>query len=249
MGRGSGGATTPTYDSTEDIDFDHEAELSASGRLLLATDERGGGVTPPGATCTPEVDNLIGNGGIHAYRFNKLRKGVFSPERSFRAYARTPDGEKAIHRVPVRTGPEPNACTAHVFQQIPGQNRIFMGWYAQGTQVIDFRELRRGRVRFKEAGFLLPANTNTWVSHVFDWRKNAAGSYTYWGATGDFNLGVGRNAIDVYETTLPAPPKPKRIRDISCRRGRWKVLMRPSGRPFASKLACLRFARGRAPRH
>lgn len=244
MGRGSGGAATPTYGADEDIDFNHEAELSASGRLLLATDERGGGVLPPGAACSPEVDNKTGNGGIHAYRFTRLRKKPLGPKRAFRAYARTPKREPAIFRTTIRTQPQPSLCTAHVFQQIPGQNRIFMGWYSQGTQVVDFRERRDGKVVFREAGHLIPANANTWVSHVFDWRRNSDGSYTYWGATGDFNLGAaGRSAIDVYEATLPAPPKPRRIGKRSCRRGHWKVLMRPSGRPFRSKQACLRFAR------
>ena len=46
------GATRPAqiapFDATEDIDFDHEAELSASGNFLIATDERGGGILPPG---------------------------------------------------------------------------------------------------------------------------------------------------------------------------------------------------------
>ena len=60
---------------------------------------------------------------------------------------------------------------------------------------------------FKEAGYLIPENANTWVSHVFDWRRNPDGTYTYWGATGDFNIGLaGRSAVDVYETTLPPPP-------------------------------------------
>ena len=244
MGRGSGGAGTPTYDSTQDIDFNHEAELSASGRLLLATDERGGGVLPPDAACSPEVDNKIGNGGVHAYRFNRLRKRVLKPKRAFRAYARTPKGKKAIFRTPVRTQPQASLCTAHVFQQIPGQNRIFMGWYSQGTHVLDFREKRNGRVVFKEAGYLIPADANTWTSHVFDWKQNPDGSYTYWGATGDFNLGAaGRSAIDVYEATLPAPPKPRRIGDVSCKRGRWQALMHPSGRPFTSRADCRSFAR------
>ena len=244
MGRGSGGSATPTYGADEDIDFNHEAELSASGRLLLAGDERGGGILPPGAACSPEADNTAGNGGVHAYRFNKLRRKVTGPKRSFRAYARTPQGEKAIFRTPVRTQPQASLCTAHVFQQIPGQNRIFMGWYSQGTHVLDFRERRDGRVVFKEAGYLIPASANTWVSQVFDWRRNADGSYTYWGATGDFNLGAaGRSAIDVYQTTLPAPPKPRRIGDPSCARRRWEVLMRPSGRSFGSKADCRAFAR------
>ena len=96
-----------------------------------------------------------------------------------------------------------------MFQQIPGQNRIFMGWYSQGTQVVDFVENSNGTVTPREAGWFLPTNANTWVSHVFKYQGNADGTYTYWGATGDFNLAEsGRSAIDVWKVTLPAPPRP-----------------------------------------
>ena len=47
----------------------HEAELTQSGKFVLVTDERGGGILPGGATCTPGADNPIGNGGIHALRW------------------------------------------------------------------------------------------------------------------------------------------------------------------------------------
>ena len=209
QGRGAGGSATPAYTSDEDIDFDHELELTASRRYLLATDERGGGVLPPGATCAPGADNLAGNGGIHAYRVGMLRSGgPGTPQESFRSYAVTPDGRKAIYRAPIRTGPQAAFCTSHVFQQIPGQNRIFMGWYSQGTQVVDFVEHSNNRIEFREAGWFLPTNANTWASAVFKYQYNADGTYTYWGATGDFNLGVGRSAIDVWKVTLPAPPRP-----------------------------------------
>jgi hypothetical protein len=210
MGRGAGGAATPAFDSTHDIDFNHEAELSGSGDLLIATDERGGGVLPPGATCSPGTDNLAGNGGVHFYRRDGLHKGgPGTPKQEWGAYARTPGGNKAIYRAQVRTKPQATVCTAHVFQQIPGQNRIFMGWYSQGTQVLDFTERPDGRVKLEEAGWFTPENANTWVSHVFRYRKNPDGTFTYWGATGDFNLGeAGRNAIDIYQVTLPPPPKP-----------------------------------------
>ncbi len=232
------------YDSTEDIDFNHEAELTPSGRFLLATDERGGGVVPPGAACSPAPDNTEGNGGIHAYRFNKVGKKVTGPKKSFRAYAKNPKGGRAIFRIPIRTGPQGSLCTAHVFQIIPGQNRIFMGWYSQGTLVLDFKEKRNGRFKFKEAGYLIPENANTWVSHIFDYEKNPDGTFTYRGATGDFNLGAaGRSAIDVYETTLPAPPKPRRIEDSACKRKHWGALMDRRGVPFPSKAACVDYAR------
>jgi hypothetical protein len=200
-----------TFPSTEEIDFDHEAELTASGRYLLATDERGGGVTPPGATCLPGADNTEGNGGVHAYDVSKLQKTMpTTVTKAWEPYARQSDGTKAIYRAQVRTKPQATVCTAHVMHQIPGQNRIFMAWYSQGTQVIDFTENRDGTLDFKEAGWFIPSNANEWVSAVFKSQKNADGTFTYWGATGDFNLGeAGRNTIDVYKVTLPAPPKPR----------------------------------------
>ena len=210
QGRGAGGTATPAFDSTQDIDFNHELELSRSGKLLIATDERGGGVSPPGATCATGVDNKIGNGGVHFYKTSGLHTGgPGSPEEEFQAYARLPGGQKAIYRAPIRTGLQGSLCTAHVFQQIPGQNRIFMGWYSQGTQVIDFVERKNGTIVPREAGFFLPTNANTWVSQIFKFQGNPDGTFTYWGATGDFNLAEnGRSAIDVYKVTLPAPPRP-----------------------------------------
>lgn len=192
------------YPSVEDNDFDHEAELTKSGKFLLATDERGGGIVPPGATCATGIDNALGNGGIHAYRIGALATGGPSTaEAAWGAYARTPAGKKAIYRATPRTGAEATVCTAHVMQQIPGQNRIFMGWYSQGTQVIDFVEHPDGTIEFREAGWFIPEKATTWVSAVFKFQENADGTFTYWGATGDFD---GRNAIDVYRVTLPAPP-------------------------------------------
>jgi len=199
------------FPATEDNDFNHETELTASGRFLLATDERGGGVTPPGATCATGVENPMGNGGIHAYRVDRLSTSgpPATAEEAWQAYARTSTGAKAIYRAPVRTGAQAVVCTAHVFQQIPGQNRIFMGWYSQGTQVVDFTENADGTIDFKEAGFFIPAGANEWVSHIFKMQQNRNGTFTYWGATGDFSLGEsGRDTIDVYKVTLPAPPKP-----------------------------------------
>jgi hypothetical protein len=200
-----------TYPSTEDIDFNHEAELTASGRYLLATDERGGGVTPPGATCLPGADNTEGNGGVHAYDVSKLKATMPATVLdAWKPYARTSAGKKAIYRAQVRTKPQATVCTAHVMHQIPGQNRIFMAWYSQGTQVIDFTENSDGTLDFKEAGWFIPANANEWVSAVFKVQRNANGTFTYYGATGDFNLGeAGRNTIDIYQVTLPAPPRPR----------------------------------------
>jgi hypothetical protein len=206
-------------DSNNDVDVSHEAELTGSRRVLLATDERGGGVTPPGAACANGMNDTppltFGNGGIHAYRVNQLLPSSPSGDNATAAaaahtsYARTPSGDKAIYRAEPRTGAEATTCTSHVFHQIPGQNRIFMGWYTQGTQVVDFVEHRNGAVEFKDAGFFIPTNANTWVSAVFKMKENANGTFTYWGATGDFFIDKGRNAVDIWKVTLPAPPRPR----------------------------------------
>ena len=210
------GAAMPAQPSTEDIDFAHEAELTHSGRFVLSTDERGGGVAPPGASCAPGVDNPTGNGGVHAFAVDRLfeerpvpvttaEASTFPAEVAWSAYARTSDGAKSIFRAPIRTQPQATICTAHVFQQIPGQNRIVMGWYSQGTRVIDYVENPDGTLDFTEIGYFIPENANTWTSQVFDVQENEDGSFTYTGATGDFNLGEGRSAIDIYRFTAPRP--------------------------------------------
>ena len=203
-------AQSPPYDSTQDIDFDHEAEFSQSRRFLFATDERGGGVVAPGATCSPGADVKLGNGGLHAYQTSKLTTTrPKSAEEAQQAYATNSKGERAIFRVPIRTQTEGTFCTAHVFQQIPGQNRIFMGWYTQGTQVIDYVENADGTIEFINSGYFIPENANTWVSHIFKVEAGENGMFTYYGAAADFNLGAaGRNSIDIYKVTMPSPPKP-----------------------------------------
>jgi hypothetical protein len=209
QGGGPGQTSLPPLDSTRDIAFNHEAELSGSGETLIATDERGGGIVPPGASCAPAGDNVRGNGGVHFYDPDKLNTGgTPSPEEAHKAYRQTPDGERAIYRAEIRTAPQGAFCTAHVFQQIPGENRIFMGWYSQGTQVVDFVENPDGTIKLAEAGHFIPENANTWVSHVFKTEDSPDGTTTYYGATGDFVLGnAGRNSIDIWKVTLPPAPK------------------------------------------
>ncbi len=212
----------PAYDSTEDIFVAHEAELTQSGDFVLVTDERGGGVLPVGASCSPGADNLLGNGGIHAFRVDQLSKdfpvaeGAEDAEAEAavqayqeRVYAQSSEGERAIYRTEINTEPQGAVCTSHVFQQIPGQNRIFMAWYSQGTRVVDFTENPDGTIDFETAAYFVPENANEWTSHVFKVETNPDGSFTYWGAAADFALAdAGRNAVDIYKVTLPAPPKP-----------------------------------------
>ena len=118
-------------------------------------------------------------------------------------------GGKAIYRATIRTKPQAALCTAHVFQQIPGQNRIFMGWYSQGTQVVDFEENADGTIDFKDAGYMIPANANQWVSHIFKVQRNANGSSPTTARQPTSTWDGGRGAVEVYKVTLPAPPAPR----------------------------------------
>jgi len=224
------------YLPSEDIIFDHEAELTHSGNFVFASDERGGGVLPPGATCGGQGQNVNvrGNGGLSFYRVDRLSRSLpANAEQAWQAYAKTPQGEKAIYRAPIRTGAQATICTAHVFQQIPGQNRIFMGWYSQGTQVIDFTERPDGTIEFKEVGTFIPAGANQWVSHVFKANENPDGTFTYYGAAGDFRVTEGgRDTIDVWSVKLPAPPQPAPGPGVLPTRLRGRTVIDPqTGRP------------------
>ena len=162
------GASSDVFDTgpQSDIQISHEAELTHSGEFLLVSDERGGGILPPNATCDPtELNATVGNGGIHAFRVDDLltERTLDGDELTQyvrdEVYAQTPDGEPAIVIVPPRT-PAPTFCTAHVFHQIPGQNRIFMAWYTQGVQVIDYVEHEDGSFEFIPIAYFVPENAN-----------------------------------------------------------------------------------------
>lgn len=178
--------------ASEGVAVSHEADPSHDGKLVFVTDERGGGVVPPGASCpTSAEDGDVWNGGIHAL-------DVSDPS-SIR-YALTPEGKKAVFRsdpiVPAAT-----FCDVHVIEQVPGEQRIVAAYYSQGTKIVDYRVDRAGRVTFDEvAGIVLP-NANTWVVQVFRVVKNPDGTRTYFFMASDINRG-----IDVFSWTGPPGP-------------------------------------------
>ena len=212
QGRAATGEANPPTTSLQDIDFDHEAELSQSKELLLATDERGGGVAPPGATCSPGADIAVGNGGLHAYRAGALRtNGPGTPRSPSRPTPRTP--RAARPSTAPRSGPQPQGsiCTAHVFQQIPGQNRDLHGLVLAGHPGRRLHRERRRDGRLQGGRLLHPGG-----------RQHVGVARVQGGAQPRRLLQLlrrdgrlqprrrrRRNAIDVYKVRLPAPPIPK----------------------------------------
>jgi hypothetical protein len=187
-----GRTNTNTYTpSREGVAVAHEADPSHDERLLFVTDERGGGVIPPGASCARGLDNVYDHGGIHVFDISDPSK----PE-----YARFPDGRKAVF-VSSEITASPTFCGVHVIEHIPGEQRIVAAYYSQGAKIIDYFVNDRGQVSFKEvANFNLPG-ADTWTVSTFKVVDNPDGTKTYFFAASDIARG-----IDVF--TYTGAPNP-----------------------------------------
>jgi hypothetical protein len=200
-GRACGNPATVTCNtntqvrSDEGVAISHEADPALDGRYMLVTDERGGGVVPPGATCAPGLDNPIGNGGMHVFDLSDPAKPV---------YAETTDGEKAIY-IGTSPTPSPTFCTIHVIDQVPGEARVIAAYYDGGTKIVDYTIDADGKWAFKEtAAYRLPG-ANTWASEVFQTVDNGDGTKTYHFVSSSFSLGEGTaRGIDVFSWTGPS---------------------------------------------
>ena len=183
-------------------------EITESGKFVITTDERGGGTVPGGAT-------------LHARRRQRARQrrpprlpgrqlhddaaddGRGGPEA---VGARLRGRARDLPRADAHATPQGSFCTAHVFQLIPGQNRIFMGWYSQGTQVVDFVENADGTIDFKRSPGSRPRTRTRGRRAIFKVQENPDGSFTYWGATGDGILpGTGRVGDRRLQGHAPGP--------------------------------------------
>ena len=181
------------------------------GGFLLATDERGGGVTPPGASC-PTRRPTTRSATAASTPTAVDRAATTTPATAERGasapYAEDSEGGKAIYRAPIRTAAAGDALHRARVPADPGPEPDLHGLVLAGHAG---RRLHRER-RTARSTSRRPATssrpTRTSGSRTSSRsQQNPDGTFTYWGATGDFNLGGGgRNAIDVYKVTLPAPP-------------------------------------------
>ena len=158
---------------------------------MFVTDERGGGVVPPGSSCSPGIENPYGNGGAHAFDIS---------DPSNIDYATTPDGEKAVY-ISDAVVPAATFCDIHVIEQIPGEQRFIAAYYTQGIKIVDYFVDDDGHLQFVErSSFTLP-RANTWAAEDFKIRRNADGTRTYYIAVDDIHRG-----IDVVSWTGRAEP-------------------------------------------
>jgi hypothetical protein len=169
----------------------HEADPTPDGRFMFVTDERGGGIVPPGSSCAPGLDNPFGNGGAHAFDIS---------DPSNIKYATTKTGEKSVY-ISDAVVPAETFCDIHVIEQVPGEQRIIAAYYSQGIKIVDYFVDDAGHLQFEErASFTLP-NANTWAAEHFEIRRNDNGTRTYYIAANDIHRGV-----DVVSWTGPPNP-------------------------------------------
>jgi hypothetical protein len=178
-GRNQGSNNNTDVRSDEGIAVSHESDPVMDGKFMLVTDERGGGVVPGGASCTPGVDNPYGNGGMHVYdiRGDNPR------------YAKMPGGERAIF-ISSNVTAAPTFCNIHVIEKIPGEQRVIMAWYNQGFKIVDYFINDDGRWIFDEAASYNIPGANTWTVEDFKIKNNDDGTRTYWFIGSDIQRGI-----------------------------------------------------------
>ncbi len=196
-GRSCLGDTTKSCNNNDQVRSDdgvavsHESDPTPNNQTMFVTDERGGGVVPPGSSCNPGIDNPFGNGGLHAF-------DISNPGNIH--YELKPDGAKAVWigeaRVPAET-----FCDIHVIEHIQDEQRVIVAYYTQGTKILDYFIDSRGRFTFRETASLVLPNANTWAVEPFKIRNNNNGTRTYFFLADDIQRGV-----DVFTWTAPKNP-------------------------------------------
>jgi len=166
--------------SDEGVAVSHEADPTPDRQFMFVTDERGGGVVPPGSSCVPGIENPFGNGGAHAFDISDPSN--IEP-------ATTPTGENSVY-ISDAVVPAETFCDVHVIEQIPGEQRFIAAYYTQGIKIVDYFVDDEGHLQFEErASFTLP-RANTWAAEQFKIRRNDNGTRTYFIAVDDIQRGI-----------------------------------------------------------
>jgi hypothetical protein len=195
-GRNGTHNTNTEYRSDEEVSVAHESPVTEDEKWMFVTDERGGGVVPGGASCSPGVPNPYGNGGVHVY-------DISNPSNIKPAV--TPEGNRAVF-IGEPTVASPTFCTAHRMELIPGEQRFFIAWYSQGVKVVDYFINAKGEWTFREtASFVLPS-TQVWTGAPFKIQDNGDGTKTYNLMTGDISRGIDIISYTAEPNPLGASP-------------------------------------------
>ena len=139
-----------TKPPNEDIAIAHQAEAIADGKIMIITDERGGGL---GTHVCP-------GGGVWFYDIRDEKHPVLM---------RQPDGSPAVYltqwNIPPLVGVDDGApmgnpsCTVHYGREFADENLLTFGWYTNGMRILryypDFTKAP-AQVRFEEIAGVAP---------------------------------------------------------------------------------------------
>ena len=184
--------------SDHGVSVAHEADPTPNEQFMFVTDERGGGIIPPGASCEPGIENPYGNGGAHAF-------DISNPSNI--RYATTPTGERSVY-ISDAVVPAETFCDIHVIEQIPGEQRFIAAYYTQGIKIVDYFVDADGHLTFEERSSYTLPNANTWAAEDFKIRTHADGTKTYFIAVDDIHRGIDVVSWRGEPNPMGAKPRP-----------------------------------------
>ncbi|HVL32104.1 MAG TPA: hypothetical protein VM600_00810 [Actinomycetota bacterium] len=143
---------------TEDISIAHQAEAIEDGKVMLVTDERGGGLGVGPRRACPD-------GGIWFYDIRNESKPLLM---------KTPDGNSAVFRTD-KFQQTFASCTAHYGTQVPGERLLTFAWYTGGSHLvrydIDYSK-SPAEITFEEVATYIPSGA--WTTQNMPMGRNPA---------------------------------------------------------------------------
>jgi hypothetical protein len=182
------GGSRTTQPANEDIQIAHQAEAIAGGRIMLVTDERGGGFDT--GTCP--------SGGVWFFNIT---------DETHPRLMRLPDGSPAVFRTE-HTVPTGANCTVHYGTQFEDENLLVFAWYTQGTHVFRYTpDFAKNQIAFDEVAVYVPAAASTWTAKGLMRSPDDPDEILIY--TADIVRGFDALAVRVPRLAPPAPqPKP-----------------------------------------
>lgn len=132
--------------ATQDISIAHQAEPIEGGKILLITDERGGGLNAGTPACP--------GGGAWFYDIR---------DEAHPKLMKTSDGDAAVF-ISSNTIQSPFSCTIHYGEQFGDEPVLTFGWYSAGTHVIKIKpdySATPATIDFEEVAAIVPIGALT----------------------------------------------------------------------------------------
>jgi hypothetical protein len=186
----------------QDIQIAHQTEAVDGGKLMLVTDERGGGLNAVGSDGVGPEGQVPAcpGGGITFYNITDEKH----PRRMQFA-----DGSPAIFITKNFVQTAAN-CTVHYGTQFADEHLLVFAWYTQGTHVLRFTpDYPKNTIAIEEVATYIPTAASTWTSKVV--MRNPAQPDELMIFTTDLARGFDVLAVNVPREQPAAPKKPPTV--------------------------------------